>query len=370
MKSRLVILFAALLAMLLIAACAPLPTAPAATATDMPPTEATAEESSTTETNTEEASADATCEEGFRYFDNALLATEPTCIPENPEKFTYLIYPSYLYALDVKPIASWGIERDIENYPAIADWLEGIVDHGMPPNLELLVELKPDLLLYDMRRVEDVVDELQQIAPLVTFDVNNAFTWQERHRFNAAVFNKEELAEAQIAEYEQRVTELRAAIEESYGDISEVTVSLVRVRDGGTINLLGPWYPGVSVVQDVGFDLLDAIDLTIEEMQATHDNIYVAEISEELIPSADGDVLLLFGSPGGAQADKEEKEWILNEFLQSPLWQTLEAVQNDKLYFKGDNWLQPSILTAHLVIDELAEIFEVEIATPNPFPTQ
>lgn len=359
MKSNTNFLFMAFVALMLLTACAPVAAPTGATAvTDTPAADSTA------------ATAEVVCEEGFRLFDHELLATDPVCIPENPESFTYLIYPSYIYALGVKPIASWGIERDAENYPMIADWLEGIVDHGMPPNLELLVEMKPDLMLYDMRRVVDIVDELQQIAPLVTFDVNNSYAWQERHRFNAEVFNKADLAEEQIAVYDQRITELRAAIEEKLGDVSDITISLVRVRDEGVINLLGQWYPGVAVIKEVGFDLPDAVDLSIEEMQATHDNIYVAEISEELIPTVGGDVIIFFGSPGGAQTDKSEREWIMNEFLQSELWQTLEAMQNDSFYFKGDNWLQPSILTAHLVIDELAEIFEVEIATPNPFAAQ
>ncbi|MCB0084410.1 MAG: ABC transporter substrate-binding protein, partial [Caldilineaceae bacterium] len=60
-----------------------------------------------------------TCDAGFRYFDHALLATDPVCIPNQPERFTYLIYPSYIYALGVKPVAAWGLERDAENYPFI-----------------------------------------------------------------------------------------------------------------------------------------------------------------------------------------------------------------------------------------------------------
>lgn len=326
-------------------------------------TEAEAEANDTAST-----AADTACEEGFRFFDHELLATEPTCIPENPERVAYLIYPSYLYALDVNPIGAWGLERDAENYPFIADWvMEGTIDHGMPPNLETLLGLQPDLLLYDMRRVEDVVEELQQIAPLVTFDVNNAFTWQERHLFNAAVFDKVALAEEQIAAYEARAAELRAAIQASRGDVSDVTVSLVRIRDAGEINLLGPWYPAVSVVEDVGFDLPDSVDLTLAGMEEAHGSIYVADISEELIPTVDGDIMLVFGSPGGGTVDVEESGRIMSEIGESPLWQTLDAVQAGEVYFKGDYWLQPSILTAHLVIDELAEILDVELETTNPF---
>ncbi|MBX3013034.1 MAG: ABC transporter substrate-binding protein [Caldilineaceae bacterium] len=315
--------------------------------------------------------AETACEEGFRYFTHELLATDPVCIPDQPERFTYLIYPSYIYALGVKPIAAWGLERDAENYPLIADWInEGIIDHGMPPNLETLVELKPDLMLYDMRRVADIVGELQQIAPLVTFDVNKALTWQDRHRFNAAVFNLTALAEEQIALYEQRATELRTAIEASHGDISGVTVSLVRLDTEGIIDVLGQWYTGAAVIKEIGFALPAIVDLSLPEMQERHGNIYVAEISEELVGEVDGDVLIVFGPGGGGQSASDVEEQTLTFVRQSPLWQTLRAVQTDAIHFKGDYWLQPSILTAHLVIDELAEIFAVELTTPNPFLTE
>lgn len=308
------------------------------------------------------------CDEGYRYFEHELLATAPTCIPENPERVTYLLYPSYLYAFGVNPVGSWGLERDAENYPFIADWImEGTVDHGMPPNLEQLIGLEPDLLLYDITRVADVVEQLDEIAPLVTFDVEQATSWQVRHRFNGEVLGKSDLAEEQIAAYEQRVAELRTAIEESQGDVSNLTVAVVRLRGEGVINLLGPFYTSVAVIQDVGFDVPDAVDLTLEEMQEAHGNPYNVTVSEELIPMLDGDILFVLGSPGGAEAQSTEGDQIVDEMLADPLWQTLEVVQAGAVYPKGDYWLQSNILTAHLVIDELAEIFEVELATPNPF---
>ena len=63
------------------------------------------------------------CEEGFRYFDHEFLATDPTCIPENPERVAYLLYPSYIYPLGIKPVGSWGLDRDAANYPFIAAWI-------------------------------------------------------------------------------------------------------------------------------------------------------------------------------------------------------------------------------------------------------
>lgn len=145
---------------------------------------------------------DESCPEGMRFFDHELLAGEAGCIPEDPERVTYLLYPSYIYPFGVNPVGSWGLERDAENYPFIADWIKaGTVDHAMPPNLEVLLKLEPDLMLYDLNRVAEVVDQLPAIAPLVLYDSERSFTWQERHRFNGKVLGQSELAERQIAVY-------------------------------------------------------------------------------------------------------------------------------------------------------------------------
>lgn len=311
------------------------------------------------------------CAAGFRYFEHELLATEPTCVPEQPARVAYLLYPSYLYPFGVNPVGSWGLERDAENYPFIAEWImEGTIDHGMPPNLEQLLELEPDLLLYDITRVTEVVDVLPEIAPLVTFDVERATSWQERHRFNGAVLGQSELAEAQIAEYETRVAELREAVSASHTGVEEITVAVVRLRGEGVINLLGTFYTSVAVMRDVGFDLPDAVNLTLEEMVATHGNPYNVTISQELLNLIDGDMMFVLGSPGGAQAQSGEGEQIVAEMMDDPLWQSLNAVQAGAVYAKGDYWLQSNILTAHLVIDELAQAFGVEVTTPNPFLTE
>lgn len=309
------------------------------------------------------------CEDGFRYFDHEFLATEPTCIPDNPQRVAYLLYPSYIYPFGVNPVGSWGLERDAANFPYIADWImEGTVDHGMPPSLEFLLELDPDLLLYDVSRVTDVLDELPNIAPLVTFDDTRAYTWQERHRFNAEVFNQVELAEAQIADYEARVEELRLAVAETYGDVSDITVSVIRLRGEGAYSPVGSGWTSGNVLADVGFDLPDAFELSPEEIIETFGDGRLI-LGDESIPLFNGDIILFVGSPGGAQAQEAEGDPLIEAILQDPLWQTLDAFATNDVYTKGDYWLQDGALPAHMVIDDLIEILNVEIDMPNPFLT-
>ena len=313
------------------------------------------------------------CPEGMRFFDHELLAGEAGCIPENPERVTYLLYPSYIYPFGVNPVGSWGLERDAENYPFIADWIKaGTVDHAMPPNLEVLLKLEPDLMLYDLNRVTEVVDQLPAIAPLVLYDSERSFTWQERHRFNGKVLGQSELAEKQIAVYEERAAQLRGALEADGGDSGGRTVSIVRLRGEGVINLLGPWFTSVSVVRDAGFDLPDAVDMTKDQMIANYGNMYSINVAEERIDIVDADVLVVLGSPGGlgavgGEAQSTEGDAIVAEMMGDPLWRTLDVFQSGRVISKGDYWLQSNILTAHLVIDELAEIFGVRVETANPF---
>ena len=307
--------------------------------------------------NTAEEQGDERCPEGFRLFDHELLAGDAVCIPKNPQRVASLPYTSYFYPFGVNLVGAWGLERDADNYPFIADWIfEGTTDIGWPPNPEVLIELGPDLMIFSSRHVTDIRDELLAIGPLVTFESGRK-TWQDVHRFNGAVLGQDELAERQIEVYEKRVQEIRAALNESLGDVGETAVSVLHLTGSGGVYLLGEGFAPVSVVNDIGFRLPDGVDKPFDRM----------DISEEKINEVDGDVLFILGSVGGPKAQRAEGNRLFDEMMAKPLWQTLDAFKKDSVYFKSDYWLKSNILTAHLVIDEVAEVFGVRVQTPNPF---
>ena len=328
-------------------------------------------EDSTADPAMDATASDTLCEEGLRFFDHELLASEPTCIPEQPEQVVSAAPPSYLYSFGVNPVASWGLESDAENYPFIADWIrEGTVDHGIPPNLEIVVEQNPDLIYSSAVIATDVEEELSEIAPLVILesDPSDPPTWQEIHLFAGAVFNQSKQAEEQIGVYDQRVAELRTALEENGSAPSDITISVVRLASEDNIGLLSPIITSVAIIKDVGFAIPDAVDMSVEEMQETNNISFgILNLSKEEIALADGDVLFVLGAPGGGQAQNSEDNQIISGMMNDPLWQSLRAFETDDVYGKGEVWIQSNILSAHLILDDLAEIFEVEIATPNPF---
>lgn len=311
------------------------------------------------------------CPAGFRYFEHEHLATDSTCIPETPERVTYLMYPSYLYPFGINPLGAWGLERDAANYPYIADWIrEGTIDHGMPPNLETVLGLEPDLMVYDIRRVAEVTDELQAIAPLVTFDDRGTVNWQERHRFNGAVFNQSAKAEAQLEAYQQRASELRQALLAAGYNPADMTVSVVRLRGEGDIRLMGPWYTCSDVLTTIGFKLAEPVDMTIEEMQTRYGNPFNVRISAETIDWVDADKVFVIGSAGKEAVPDRDNNEIINTMLDNPLWQSLAAYKNDAMHAVQDHWTQSNILTAHMVIDDVAQVFGIELASHNPFNPQ
>ena len=297
------------------------------------------------------------CPEGFRFFDHELLAVDPVCVPENPRRVAYLPYPSHMYPFDVNLVASNSLEWDSSNYPFIEDWTGTMADLGLPPNLEVLLGLEPDLILSHFDEVAEVVDELSAIAPLAAVDLVRSESWRNRHLFNGAALGRLELAEAQIAAYEERAVQLRGALEARGVDVAGTTVSIGMLRKNGEVFLFGPWFTGVLVLREVGFKLLDAVDLTLEGMKEAHGNIYIARFSQERLDAVDADILFM------ESVTREE----IDQLKEDPLWGTLGAVRSDSVYPVGGHWVQSNLLTAHMVIDELAEMFGVEMDTSNPF---
>lgn len=297
------------------------------------------------------------CEAGFRLFDHELLTTDAVCIPENPERVAYLIYSSTLYPFGVKPIGSWGLERDTANFPMIADWItDGFNDIGMPPNLETLTQLAPDLMILPETRIGEAGEELPLIAPTILYDEHA--NWRDRHLMTGEIFGQLEEAEAQLAVVDQRIAELQTAVTAARGDVSDITVSVVRIFEPGNYFLASERYVAVEIMRQIGFNIPEAV-------QDLDD--WGISLSDEQIDMANADVLILLGSTGGANNQTIEGDAMVAALMEDPLWNTLDAFKQGQVFTVKDNFQQTSLLAAHLIIDDLVRIFGVEIATANPY---
>jgi len=104
-------------------------------------------------------------------------AAGETCVPDNPQRVVNLAELDFALSLDVKPIAS------ISLYAAnlyLRDEIDGIADVGDSdaPNLERIVELKPDLIIA-VSYVEANYQLLSDIAPTVILPYDHGGQWKD-----------------------------------------------------------------------------------------------------------------------------------------------------------------------------------------------
>lgn len=177
------------------------------------------------------------------------------------------------------------------------------------PNLEAIAKLRPDLILSNKVRHEELYGKLSQIAPTV-FAEKVGVVWKDNLRLAATALGREAKASSAISAYEADAK----AFGRSLGD-AELTLSPIRFVEG-TIRVYSKESFIGTVLTDIG---ISPPTLPPGEFPA------FAEISQEQLALADADRLVYasFGAPGDSGEQK---------VLAGPLWPTLGAVKAGKAF--------------------------------------
>jgi iron complex transport system substrate-binding protein len=310
------------------------------------------------------------CEAGFWLFDHERLATDPVCIPENPQRIISLDMPATEFMLlnDIPIVGVFGYAADEISAvtPGLADELEGIPTFDWPPNLELVTELNPDLIIA-FKDSSLFYEGMEAIAPLVVYDAAFATDWKSSTAFWSQVFRKEDVYAEMLATYEARVAELQAALGE---DRDEIEVSAFVPSEDFPMIWLVDSAQGV-ILQDVGLGRPEAQAVTFDEGGYTDggaDYGWVA-ISTERLDLADGDEIFVFTWPSTDPEVMAENNRALRDFHEhNELWQTLEGVRAGNVHFVGPHWFRAqTYLAANLILDDLfAVLTDVEPTIPSP----
>ena len=113
------------------------------------------------------------CEDGYRYFEHELLISEPTCIPEDPQRIiSFDMAGTEFLAYMEEPLIgsfSYVLNEVSALSPQLADTLAEVEPFDWPPNLELVTELEPDLIIAFGDGALDLTG-LDAIAPLLVYD--------------------------------------------------------------------------------------------------------------------------------------------------------------------------------------------------------
>lgn len=277
-----------------------------------------------------------------------------TAVSANPERIVVLDGPMLdaALAVGVTPVGAVTAFAG-EPFPAyLGDQTDGIENVGtiQEPDLERIVALQPDLILGTQFRHESIYEQLSQIAPTV-FSGIVGVSWQEDFLVYTDAMNKGAEAEEIIAAYQARVEEFKEATD---GQREDWTISVVRFLADQTRIYFKTSFIGI---------VLEDLDLPRPESQDKGDPMErFTEISRERVNEVDGSVIFAC-----AYGDPSESE--LAAYLDDPLWQTLDAVQNDRVYWVDDDYWMVAIgyIAANLVIDDLfAYLVDDAPATPVP----
>jgi iron complex transport system substrate-binding protein len=260
-------------------------------------------------------------------------------IPTSPQRIivlhdTFLLDP--VLALGIKPIGITTFAADVGSpvrgieAQQIADF--EVVGDGHQPNLEKILALKPDLIVARESQAE-IYDQLSAIAPTIAVS-ETLISFEERLRFIAQIFDKEVVAEQILDEYWNRIQQFKAAMSQR---LNTMQVSVL-VLAWGTMSTPSSELTCSKVLVDAG------IHRPPVQEQLANSSSDSPPLSLEVISEHDADAILLI----------TDRQTNTSDYLNSPIWANLQAVQNNQVYQVDINrWHGNGPLAANLILDDL-----------------
>lgn len=267
-----------------------------------------------------------------------------TAVPQHPQRFVSL----HAYATEAAialGVKLTGTTKKLA--PQLK--LDDVVDIGLPPNLEKVLALKPDLLMGNMGAWGTEQESYRlwsHIAPTVLFNLRAIADWKRPFMVVAEALGKTEQAKQVVAQYNARVEQFKARVGEK---VKQTRVSVVDLYAGTIIVRLQKSFSG-SILEEVGLDIPQSQKLSPTIITKLSGNPAWYSISPEFLPLIDGDVLFLMTHSFLTKADSERA---IKQLMTQPLWSKLKVVQQDKVHVIGPHWGGGNYLSANRVLDDL-----------------
>jgi iron complex transport system substrate-binding protein len=266
-----------------------------------------------------------------------------SCIPFHPQRIIVYDQESLeiLVALGLKPIATTSANRVGNKRYILKDKADGIIDLGKDSqiNFERIVKLKPDLILGLVCSYSDY-ELLSKLAPIVCFNYTET-GWKQTLKEVAQVVDKNQEAEELLEKYQRRIENLRLQFAQKS---HKQEISVMR------------FYTSIQFTQflnELSFpiSILEELQLSIPLAQrqiSSGANISFYNVSLERVDLLESDMMFIALDPGA-----EEN---FRKYQHSPLWQTLNVVQNKRVYTVDSSyWIFGNVLSAHAVLDDLVK---------------
>lgn len=213
------------------------------------------------------------------------------------------------------------------------------------PSLEALVKVNPDLIV-----TERNYEILSKIASTLVLDNEMGKDgWLRRLKIIAQAFGREEKVEQIIAEYEQKLAEVKtklAPVIDAYPLVLPIS------RRGGGF-LFESFFSDVAVLlEEIGFQLVSLEDLSIERS----DNLQPI-LSLEALTQLNPDIIIVLSHDPGNFYNPESVD--KQQWEQTPLLQKMQAVREERIYFlNSDLWgsTRAGPIAYNLMLDQLPDL--------------
>lgn len=225
--------------------------------------------------------------------------------------------------LGVKPIGAVTVGGKLPEY--LADKLVGAVSIGekMQPNYETILKLKPDVIMWSTKSPATVTAKLGKVAPTIPYS-HISTNWESNLRLMASLTGKKDIAENIIRKYNGDAAKAKLEM----GDkLKDKKVIVARIRKGSIFLYPQDVYLNPVIYKDLGLTVPEEIKpVKAQEM-----------ISIEKFAEMNPDYIFL----QFAESENSEKTKALEELQKNPIWTSIKAVKNKKVFVNSvDSLLQ------------------------------
>ncbi|RHW39018.1 iron-siderophore ABC transporter substrate-binding protein [Neobacillus notoginsengisoli] len=267
-----------------------------------------------------------------------------TTLDKTPERVVILTNEGTeaLLALGVKPVGAVKSWTGDPWYDHIKDDMKDakVVGVESQVNVEAVAALKPDLIIGNKMRQEEIYEQLKAIAPTVFAETLRG-DWKENFELYSKAVNKEEKGKEVLSDYDKRIEDLKGKL----GDKLDMKVSMVRFMAGDVRIYHKDTFSGV-ILDELGFARPESQDV---------DDFAEKNVTKERIPAMDGDILFYFTyEEGDGKASQVEKQWI-----EDPLFKNLEVAKKGNVHKVSDTiWnTAGGVIAANLMLDDIEKFF-------------
>ncbi|AJS60972.1 ABC transporter substrate-binding protein [Paenibacillus sp. IHBB 10380] len=258
-------------------------------------------------------------------------------IPTHPKRVVGIYVEDYLKALGVTPVVQWYHPRWGKQEYLNLD----VPKFDISGSIEALLEQNPDLIIGDGGTDAEKYEQYSKVAPTYRLKENILEDPKEMLKAISSVLGIPEKADSVLSEYDQKVAEGKAKLEQAVGK-EKVAVIRLNVADKA-LALFGIKNRLTGVIyKEFGLEPVD---------MAANMTDFQAVISKELIPELDADHLIVFPD-NGTWNDPENQE--AYKALEGPLWKNIPAIKNGNIYkMERSHWQSGAIMANSMKLDDL-----------------